>query len=981
MFFSSFMPRLFNMSMTASVAIVLVILLRLLLKKAPKIISYVLWGVVLFRLLCPVSVVSSLSLYNLFDTPAAESGTLTNTIEYIPNNTVHSLYPASDLPVPEANNEIIDVLPQGQDQDQNQNQNQDQNQDQGQDKDKDQLAAYPQETPMSFAACVWMAGVLVMIIYSIVSFLQLRRKLLVVVLLRDNIFIADDIKSPFVVGLLRPMIYLPCNLTEKEQEYIILHEQYHIKRLDHIMKALAFLALSIHWFNPLVWLAFILAGKDMEMSCDEAVIRKLGVDVRADYSASLLTLATGRRFIAGTPLSFGEGDTRGRIRNLANWRKHPFWVLLVIGVVCTALAVGLMTNPKQTEPESAKIKIVIPAGSNDQIVYSEEEISPREDHVFLSTEDITLHHTAVVLKPVEVHQEYAYDDPFRLSDTSIRMDAEKGVWYKIGIWMENPTDEDIVVYVDITNVEVRSSSTKSDVIKWFDYLETPEAMPSDDFLEIAFPEFLGCSFRWYPDRMEVVNAIETYPVYSGMPIWNTFFCDVTEDGMPDLCSTVSFGSDIVDRHVIIYDWTYGGIYYLMDRMNFDYVLRMDDSNGQLYVDKIDYLSNETVLSGKLVYTGDGFQISGDTASFECRGFTNAIVEIEDPTKKEGFNFDTTMEQFFENSEKVYYFNGAYSDEVIVHYKDGSTMTISDALTRGRATFTDLDRFGIQYTVAPNARIFDSDISNAIQNRYAVDLPYGIVHAESHVLLGDEVMGRTPSVGLSDNVERITVYLLVYQMKYSTYEGKLEEAGGSYVPAAVTFKITDSGEYILEEYWEPGNGSFYTKDIRDKFPDSLADDALNNQTYLEALEAETYNKALVELENTMGLCSLSAKFIDLILDTINSVDLSGDDLRDYLREHEMDYERLIGYHEYALQYCFSEFLLGGQTDLQGQIMASACQDVMLEWGEEYDIDPNYQTGQDWFDEFCRNAESLSDQFSQEELENRFPGAALFLRMKN
>ena len=325
MSFYTFMPTLLNMSLTASVAIVLVILLRLLLKKAPKAISYALWGVVLFRLLCPVSIGSDFSVYNLFDAPTEESGTVTSVIEYVPSNIVHTEYPSVALPVPGISDVINETLPQG----------------------EEQLRADPLEGPIFIATYVWMAGVLAMVIYSIVSYIRLRGKLSVVVPLRDNIFIADDIKSPFVVGLFRPKIYLPCNLGDKEQEYIILHEQHHIKRLDHVMKALAFLALAIHWFNPLVWVAFILAGKDMEMSCDEAVIRKIGGDVRAEYSASLLTLATGRRIIAGTPLAFGEGDTKGRINNLSKWKKPTVWVVLVAVVACIVLAVCLLTNPKE----------------------------------------------------------------------------------------------------------------------------------------------------------------------------------------------------------------------------------------------------------------------------------------------------------------------------------------------------------------------------------------------------------------------------------------------------------------------------------------------------------------------------------------------------------------------------------------------------------------------------------------------------------
>ena len=323
MSFYTFMPRLLNMSLTASIAIILVIILRFALKKAPKVISYALWGIVLFRLLCPFSVGSNFSVFNLFDTPTEDSGFITSVIEYVPTDIVHTEYPSVVLPVPGVSDVINKVLPQG----------------------EEQLRADPLEGPTFIVTFVWMLGVIVMAIYSIASYLKLRNKLRVVVPLRENIFIADDIKSPFVVGLFRPKIYLPCNLGEKELEYIILHEKHHIKRFDHVIKALAFLALALHWFNPLVWIAFILAGKDMEMSCDEAVIQEVGSAVRADYSASLLTLATGRRIIAGTPLAFGEGDTKGRIHNLKKWKKPAVWIVIISVILCVVLTVCLITNP------------------------------------------------------------------------------------------------------------------------------------------------------------------------------------------------------------------------------------------------------------------------------------------------------------------------------------------------------------------------------------------------------------------------------------------------------------------------------------------------------------------------------------------------------------------------------------------------------------------------------------------------------------
>ena len=319
----SFIPKLFNMSLTASVVICIVLVLRLILKKVPKVVSYALWSVVLFRLLCPISIESDFSFFNLLDTPTKDSGTVSSVIEYIPENIVHTEYPSVTMPIPGISNVINEALPQGQ----------------------EQLVADPLEAPTSFATYIWMIGILVMVIYSIVSYIRLHQTLLSSVKLHDNIFLADSISSPFVMGLIRPKIYLPSSLSEKERDYIILHEQHHIRRGDHVVKLLSFIALCLHWFNPLVWVAFIQSGKDMEMSCDEAVLRKLGEDIRVDYSASLISLATGRRIIAGAPLAFGEGDTEGRVKNIAKWKKPAVWVIVTAVIVCIVLAVCLITNP------------------------------------------------------------------------------------------------------------------------------------------------------------------------------------------------------------------------------------------------------------------------------------------------------------------------------------------------------------------------------------------------------------------------------------------------------------------------------------------------------------------------------------------------------------------------------------------------------------------------------------------------------------
>lgn len=317
-------PMILNMSITASVIILFVLLARLALKKAPKIFSYALWAVVLFRLLCPVSITTDFSLLGLFDTPAVENTQHTTAVEYIPYDVVHAPDLEVQLPVPPIVNEAVNhALPQ----------------------EHAALGADPLEGEFAIGSFIWLLGIGAMAVYSMFSYILLRRKLVGAVLLRDNIYLADGIDSPFVMGLIRPKIYLPSALSEQEQGYIILHEQHHIRRGDHLAKALAFIALCIHWFNPLVWVAFILSSKDMEMSCDEAVVKKLGEDIRADYSASLLSLATGRHIIAGTPLAFGEGDTKSRIKNILNWKKPKTWIIFFAIIACTVVIVFCASNP------------------------------------------------------------------------------------------------------------------------------------------------------------------------------------------------------------------------------------------------------------------------------------------------------------------------------------------------------------------------------------------------------------------------------------------------------------------------------------------------------------------------------------------------------------------------------------------------------------------------------------------------------------
>lgn len=311
-----------NMSLTGSAVILLVLAARLLLKRTPKIFSYALWSVVLFRLLCPVSLPASISLLGWLKPEVQPATPVASTVSYLPDAYSRDRAEAAILP---------QAMPA-----------------QAQEQPADSKSA---PDLLDLTSCIWLAGVSMMALCSVLQFLRLRGKLVGAVALRDGVYLADSVDTPFVMGIFRPRVYLPSGISGEEQSFILAHEKQHIRRGDPIWKLLGYAALCLHWFNPLVWAAFILAAKDMEMSCDEAVIRQLGSQIRADYSAALLRLTTRQTTLAGVPLAFGEGDTKGRIRNMARWKKPKTWVRIACLVLCLGILMACGLNPRQAEGE------------------------------------------------------------------------------------------------------------------------------------------------------------------------------------------------------------------------------------------------------------------------------------------------------------------------------------------------------------------------------------------------------------------------------------------------------------------------------------------------------------------------------------------------------------------------------------------------------------------------------------------------------
>lgn len=582
--------KIINMSISASWLILAVLILRLVLKKAPKWVNVLLWGIVAVRLICPFSFESALSLI-----PSAET---------FPEKIISG--PSFDIQtgISPVDNRINDYLG---------------------DRYFEGVTVHANNgnNIMTILTIVWIIGILLLVAYTIISYRRLHREIDTAVRYKDNIFQSENVKSPFVLGIIKPRIYLPFNMNGQDLEHVVAHEQAHIHRKDHWWKPLGFLLLTIHWFNPLMWLAYVLLCRDIELACDEKVIKELGNEQRADYMQALVACSVNRRMIAACPLAFGEVGVKERVKSVMNYKKPAFWVIIAV-IICVGVAVCFLTNPKQ---DRYTLRIVVPAGSQEEFVYTEEEVSTVRNSIKIWSGD-GLGDTEVLLFPVNKTAETGYTATYLTHGMSVEFDAEKDTWFKIGVNMQNPTNEDIIVYVEVENVEVRIVDEINSVIEWFDYLETPDEMKWDGSLEISLTEFPDVTFRWTYGEMLAVKGSKSTSLYTGMPIWNAYFCDLTGDGLPELCSSISWGSGMIDNRVIIYDYANGVSYELSDRGYFDFTLRQDHQDGRLYVDKTKYHTDELVETGRLVFKNHCIQIEGFSNEAH-QVFQAEILEIHD----------------------------------------------------------------------------------------------------------------------------------------------------------------------------------------------------------------------------------------------------------------------------------------------------------------------------------------------------------------
>lgn len=397
-----------NNALTAGWVILAVIALRIILKKAPRFIICLFWGMVAFRLLFPFSVESVLSLI-----PSSQP---------IPTNIAYAAQPSVDTGLAIVDKRVNPVI-------------------------INQLAPIheagvsPLQIVITFCSAVWLVGVAGMLLYALVSYVMLRKRVR---------FKAID--TPLILGLFKPQIYLPDSLPLEETEYVLAHEQNHIRRGDHIWKPLGFLILSVYWFQPLAWIAYALFSKDIEYACDEKTTKDRDKSWRADYCQALLNCSAKQKNITACPVAFGEVAVKGRVQSVLSYKKPAFWILCAAVAAGIVLVVCFLTNP----PKTYSVKVIVPANCVGKFAYSDEELCARGSGKITLTAGENLPDTEVMLVATEGTGEMKTIAPFYMTPgMPVQVTLEKDTWYRLCVNVRNETDEPQNVFVNVKGVDLR----------------------------------------------------------------------------------------------------------------------------------------------------------------------------------------------------------------------------------------------------------------------------------------------------------------------------------------------------------------------------------------------------------------------------------------------------------------------------------------------------------------------------------------------
>lgn len=923
--------KLVNMSITASWMILAVILFRIILKKAPKYIRVLLWGLVALRLIFPFSLESVLSLI-----PSTEP---------LPEEFLYAAAPQINTGISAVNNALNPVIAESL-----------------------TPAMAASANPTQILSCIfsriWLLGLVIMLLYALVSWLILRRKVGPSIPVEHNVRLCDHISTPFILGIIRPQIYLPSSMDDATAAHVLAHEKAHLKRKDHWWKPLGYLLLCIYWFNPVIWAAYVLLCRDIEMACDEKVIQNLDVSAKKAYSTALLSCSVPRRMITACPLAFGEVGVKERIKSVLNYKKPAFWVIVVAVIASVVVAVCFLTDPEKDTSDQweAECKTVL-----DQIqsmdVYDIRIDRQFEGEVILNETSSSRYlkygkHRMCISSIPSEHKTSGYAD----AAVAVYMDlngrhfegypSENGYTWEEKITPGVDYADPWLYSFDWDAQEVKAIARQVSDDEYFIRLKIFGSGNSDD---ISYDSYhVDFYFDTDGNFKHAVQTIageaelmgNTYP----QTITATMYVQNTEEA--SVFQTIyEYGSGISKD----FDLNLGTA--ILNRLEVGNYIPVEC----MYMNPLSsyYPGN---LSNEYVYTvtEDGFYT--DSFAFICN--TNADdVEwgwktIAESLEELKFLFDwlpaddTNLhaDDLYQNIDSKTHLILCSGELYIIH--GGSQKNTVESVW-GIYRLEPQENVHIDGTEEPAAsymngavyNLYNSESGQIYDSRSGMDflirdaiinnnMYYGAIHFESHQILA-EMIACAAEADTGSPVGYTVVDVLAVMIQ-------AERNDSGIIPSFTEDYIFVNATITIDSY---ADGTLKLSEYQENDLDDLADYDLT------ALKQHCYDQAVKYWGMDTDL------MVDSLLDTINSSPAQYSNAQPYIEAHQNEYDKLLYLGEYTLYYCFKAFLNNQASGIRAEIMAAACKEIGDTMGEDIAFEGQYLNGPTWFEAFHSNALEL------------------------
>ncbi|MBQ2973276.1 MAG: hypothetical protein IJE19_02880 [Clostridia bacterium] len=990
-----------NTSISASFLVAAIIVLRLVLKKAPKAVFVVLWGLVALRLVCPFTLESAFSLI-----PSAET---------IPTEQFMYQYEQHD----DYNLAIVDnpIYPEA-------------------------ITYYAGSVGSAgFRSVVyylvWLGGIGAMLIYTVISYIIVRRKVKISAPLRENIRLCDGIKTPFILGIFKPKIYIPSDMNESDTELVIAHEKAHLKRRDHLWKPLGFLLLSFHWFNPVMWAAYILLCRDIELACDEKVIKNLGETIKKSYSEALLNCSVPRKMIAACPLAFGEVGVKQRIKSVLNYKKPAFWIIIIAVIASVAVAVCFMTNPEassidevyggifennyritvvsgeksynissqtaidstvdfleeikigkapiddsRSEERAADYKIILYENKDNPEIYTVLNFNEDLDEMWIN-DSVKPSKTYKVKNPLRVRQIFDSATEKYLSDgfgnTDVRWDympmlSFSGYYYfPIG------------VDLDYDSVKVRCSAGE--------LVDCDVAYPEEKLKGKELEYDKGRNIYWCPVSGEEEAAAEATVelwIYKDFKTIHEAVIKIVREDMTDAIWYASYAASMTsESEIVMVQEETGGKIIPLNKFT-------QSQPAISYLSEENYEEAAKRFGTETIRFFDA-QIFGEEIFVGCE-YDNKLGAAIFTKSKNGYKFKDAVMQysFIDRGKDVYFvpftssdggslyfilsanselakinFTGDYEKNILVNHSPAfivvdMTEEFNNRIPAGDNGSTEFtfsyefyDRTGnlLGDAVRPTVTIdpLTEAIKKAVISHHKDVKPGGLFCCVSVYYFDVKEFSGTPVEG-EKHKRGYTADTLIRYAEFSLNGGMLKEVSGYSTPMRFNFEVDGSDEYTLMSFSE------ISKQEYEKLSENVHIDTvkMTRECYAQAVEYYKINTDAV---------------VEKLLDKVAAAKINSENAVDYLNACPEEYDELIYYGDYTLRYIFSEFLKGGQTDMRGKIMRRIMDGLI--GGEA--IKYYAENGQEYFDRWKQNAIEHQNRTGRENMLKTSPKAAMMLDM--